>query len=1046
MWEGGRKMTTARNSRILRTIPLLIAICLISFPARAKYGGGTGEPNNPYQIATAEDLMLLGESPEDYDKHFILTADIDMDPNLPGGKVFDKAVIAPDTDPAKQIFQGISFTGVFDGNWHTILHLTVNGVSYLGLFGQLDSEAEVRNLGVVDVNITGSGDYIGALVGFNSGLIATSYSTGTVSGDQRVGGLTAGNYGSITMSYSTCTVTGDLGVGGLVGDNYDSSSITTSYGMGTVSGNEGVGGLVGRNWGSITTSYYSMGTVSGNKYVGGLVGYSWTGSITASYSTSSVTGVENVGGLAGMNGSDIAMCYSTGVVIGDENVGGLVGDCQYGTITTSFWDMETSGQTSIDCGMGLTTAEMQDINTFLNAGWDCIDDVLNGTCDYWQISQGDYPQLRYHAGDSPVMPEGLGTADEPYLIRDARDLGTVWFEPLAHYRLEAFVDLSGIAWSIAVIPWFGGIFDGNGYVVSNLNIQGGGYLGLFGLLGSDAVISNLGLEEVDVNGIGYLIGGLVGFNDGGIITTSYSAGMVSGNHTIGGLVGRTTGGSITTSHSACMVSGYSFIGGLAGDNYGRVSICCCAGSVSGDRYIGGLVGRNVYKVYDCYSNGNVEGNWRVGGLVGLNYGPVTNCYSTGSVTGNEDVGGLVGYNDDDSITTSFWDVETSGVFNMCGGQNTDAKGCDDSFGKTTAEMQTASTFLDAGWDFVDEVENGTEDIWWIDEGRDYPRLTWELEQASPYGGGTGEPNNPYLIYIAEHLNAIGAEPNDWDKHFKLMADIDLSGITYERALIAPDTNDIEPGFQGTRFMGVFDGNWHTILHLTVTGESYLGLFGQLESEAEIRNLGVVDVNITGSGDYIGALVGFNSGFIATSYGTGTVTGGYGSRFLGGLTGRNWGGITRSYNMVAITGNEDVGGLAAGNYGSITTSYSTGAVTANWDVGGLVGENYGSITSSYSTGTVTGNNRVGGLVGYNWEDASIASSFWDMETSGLLTSDGGVGKTTAEMQMESTFTDAGWDFVDETENGTEDIWWIDEGLDYPRLWWELIEDDSPTSAE
>ena len=50
-------------------------------------------------------------------------------------------------------------------------------------------------------------------------------------------------------------------------------------------------------------------------------------------------------------------------------------------------------------------------------------------------------------------------------------------------------------------------------------------------------------------------------------------------------------------------------------------------------------------------------------------------------------------------------------------------------------------------------------------------------------------------------------------------------------------------------------------------------------------------------------------------------------------------------------------------------------------------------------------------------------------------DGCTGKTTAEMQMESTFTDTGWDFVDETANGAEDIWWIDEGNDYPSLWWE-----------
>ncbi len=52
--------------------------------------------------------------------------------------------------------------------------------------------------------------------------------------------------------------------------------------------------------------------------------------------------------------------------------------------------------------------------------------------------------------------------------------------------------------------------------------------------------------------------------------------------------------------------------------------------------------------------------------------------------------------------------------------------------------------------------------------------------------------------------------------------------------------------------------------------------------------------------------------------------------------------------------------------------------------------------------------------------------------------GGTGKTTAEMQTAQTFLDAGWDFLGETGNGMEDIWWIDEGKDYPHLWWESDE--------
>ena len=71
----------------------------------------------------------------------------------------------------------------------------------------------------------------------------------------------------------------------------------------------------------------------------------------------------------------------------------------------------------------------------------------------------------------------------------------------------------------------------------------------------------------------------------------------------------------------------------------------------------------------------------------------------------------------------------------------------------------------------------------------------------------------------------------------------------------------------------------------------------------------------------------------------------------------------------------------------------------------------------------------------YEEGNINASFWDSLTSGYTTSAGGKGKSTSEMQIASTFLETGWDFVDETENGTEDIWWIIKGQDYPHLWWE-----------
>ena len=139
-------MMEMRNLRILRAILLLNLICLFSFPAKADFTGGIGEPNDPYRIATTGDLMLLGDRPDDYDKHFVLTADIDLDPNLPSRKIFNEAVIAP---PAFSLsgFQG-TFTGVFDGNDYKISNLTIAGESYLGLFGYLEPGAKIVNLGL----------------------------------------------------------------------------------------------------------------------------------------------------------------------------------------------------------------------------------------------------------------------------------------------------------------------------------------------------------------------------------------------------------------------------------------------------------------------------------------------------------------------------------------------------------------------------------------------------------------------------------------------------------------------------------------------------------------------------------------------------------------------------------------------------------------------------------------------------------------------------------------------------------------------------------
>ncbi len=641
--------------------------------AQRKYSGGTGETNDPYQIATAADLIALGETPEDYDKHFILTADIDLDPNLAGGRVFDQAVIAPDTNYHEPDFQGIWFTGVFNGNGHTISHLTIEWGGYLGLFGALGFRAEVRDLGVVDVKIDGTDDYTGGLAGLNTATISNCYCTGSVnSRSEWVGGLAGENWGSISNSRNMSSVNGSgICIGGIAGEN--SGAISNSLNRGQVSGRgydlnrrDHIGGLVGANDGLIVNCLNFGSISSKGDYVGGLVGGNF-GSVSNSY---------NTGPVSGSGGS----------------IGGLVGSNE-GSVSKSFWDMTSSGCTTSAGGTGLTTIQMQDPNTFLAEGWDFLGERNNGLCETWQVPvEKGYPELSVFMGYLPPLLVGAGTPDDPYMVETPEGLASVGYRPAAYYRLASEIDLSGMVWSVPVVPAFTGNFEGSGHKIRNMAISGGGHLGLFGCIGPKAVVSGLGLEDVNVVSTGHGVGCLAGLNMGHLLK-SYGSGSVQGIGNVGGLVGE-NGGLVSESHSTSLVTGRDDrIGGLAGENQGFINNSHATGPVSGRDSVGGLIGFNdpTY-VWECYSTGRVTGTGdRVGGLVGNNHGYLSGC---------------------------FWDMITSGINTSSGGT-----------GLTTAEMQTANTFLDAGWDFVCEVANGTEDIWWIDEGKDYPRLAWELEDT-----------------------------------------------------------------------------------------------------------------------------------------------------------------------------------------------------------------------------------------------------------------------------------------------------------------------------
>jgi hypothetical protein len=370
-----------------------------------KYGGGSGTAEDPYQIWTAQQMNAIGTEPNDWSKHFRLMADIDLSgfDGRDGRPAF--SIIAPDTDPAAYYYQGIAFTGVFDGGQHKLSHLTIRGTSHLGLFAELAAGAQVRDLGIEDVNVTGSGDCIGSLAATGRGAITGCYSTGVVNATGRaqdrgyaVGGLVASNFGDLVSCHSTANINGGVYVGGLVGDNW--GIVARCYSTGPVRGGGSVGGLMGENL-SIVEQSHASGPVTGDSYVGGLVGENYQGQVTDCYGAGSVNGVWYVGGLVGQNGglteagrqAIVTHCYSTGTVQGQNRVGGLVGS-NLAVVAESFWDSQTSGQTASAGGTRKTTAQMRTRQTFLAAGWDFAGEIANGTVDIWRIDEGkDYPRL-----------------------------------------------------------------------------------------------------------------------------------------------------------------------------------------------------------------------------------------------------------------------------------------------------------------------------------------------------------------------------------------------------------------------------------------------------------------------------------------------------------------------------------------------------------------------------------------------------------------------------------------------------------------------------
>ena len=293
-------------------------------PFEIPFAGGMGTEDDPYQVATADQLAEVGNY---LGNHFIVTADID-------------AASLGDLEPIGTYFpeshDGVYFENTFDGNGHVISNLSVyNDEGATGMFAATSSSAVINNLTLENIQVVSEGENIetGGLAGRIFGEVRDVHVTGSVESDGNfVGGIVGLSWnGHISNSTSGVKVTGQAGTGGILGSNSgggDSellNSHTTEHA--SVSGSGTVGGVLGRNSDGTVEDVSNYANVIGSGGgVGGVVG-SNSDPLENAYNTGDVeAGGQSMGGVAGVNSGTIYRVYNTGTFTGNDfTSGGIVG-------------------------------------------------------------------------------------------------------------------------------------------------------------------------------------------------------------------------------------------------------------------------------------------------------------------------------------------------------------------------------------------------------------------------------------------------------------------------------------------------------------------------------------------------------------------------------------------------------------------------------------------------------------------------------------------------------------------------------------------------
>ena len=562
--------------------------------ANSERGGleGSGKEGDPYQIATADDLLKFAKLVNDGETTAWaeLTANIDLSEicgeNIGGESVSWTPIGTSINNP---------YEGNFNGAGHTISGLYINrSDSDQGLFGYVSGSGKIEKLSVSG-SVSGH-LYVGGIAGQNNGNVINCTFSGTVSGISYAGGVVGYNGASVKNCYNTGAVSGSgLYVGGVVGYNFIGGSVTGCYFL----QQDGLsGGATGAE--SLTADEFAIQ----NSFTNSSWDFDNTWKIESIFGRPTLRDNAEIGGTAN---NPYKIFTATQLAAFRDLVNGEGEKSAHAKLMNDINLKDVCGPT-LDSGQPVSWTPIGNI----------IDEEAPDSFGYTGTFNGDGHTISglYIAGDD--NDQGLfGYLDQGGIVQNLTVSGTVsggWYVGGVVGRNDGTVKncyntgaVSGSGWCVG-----GVVGKNNGGTVENCYNTGA------------------------VNSSGNRVGGVVGDN-GGTVKNCYNTDAVnSSGDRVGGVVGYNSR-IVENCHNIGAVSGSgNYVGGVVGDNrYGSVKNCYNTGSVTGvsgsSDYVGGVVGFNSGPVKNCYNTGTVSDGTTSGGVVGKNSGSgtsaiVENCY------------------------------------------------------------------------------------------------------------------------------------------------------------------------------------------------------------------------------------------------------------------------------------------------------------------------------------------------------------------------------------------------------------------------------------